>query len=585
MVLASVQGDTVRRVCRVLLFSTLLCSSAPVMASKEQLAALETRIYADPAAAQTLVDGALAAGWLESWRAQLLLATVHYRRNRFDASLQALAAAEPLLAEATDTLAPTRLQILAAQNFYRMGSLDQAMLAARAAEHSLEEAANDAPDASRLDRTALHAQLYNIMGAVHLASGDRVSARTDFEQSLVLFQDLGSATDIAKLHNNVGALLIEDGDLSGAEPHLRKSLALAQSLGRTTTVIPNLVNLSELHARRGEHAQARALADECFATVRSADDEPSLVWCHEAASFQLKAAGELHEAIAHARLALAQAERLTLQQHVVEIARALAEMLAQLGLYEEAGAMNDKAFVTMNAIRDQLLRLRLEQSSALIDYERARAEVQTLQLQASYRERVQSLLLLGLAVLIPLLLASLWLLRSRSRTLVALAKANRRNAELAMTDGLTGLPNRRALLTRLGEIEARSPEAPYALALVDVDHFKAINDQLGHEQGDAALCSVADSLRAVLPPGAMAARWGGEEFVLLLPDGDPGVLRSLCERLRAELEQSVQGNRALTVSIGIAASGQQRASEVIANADAAMYAAKRNGRDRIEMAA
>jgi diguanylate cyclase (GGDEF)-like protein len=83
----------------------------------------------------------------------------------------------------------------------------------------------------------------------------------------------------------------------------------------------------------------------------------------------------------------------------------------------------------------------------------------------------------------------------------------------------------------------------------------------------------------------MAARWGGEEFVLLLPDGDPGVLRSLCERLRAELEQSVQGNRALTVSIGIAASGQQRASEVIANADAAMYAAKRNGRDRIEMAA
>jgi diguanylate cyclase (GGDEF)-like protein len=556
-----------------------------VLASKAQLAALETRIYADPEAAQELVDGALAEGWLEAWRAQLLLATVHYRRNRFDASLQALAAAEPLLEEVTDVLAPARLQTLVAQNFYRMGSLDQAMLAARAAEHSLDESASSAADGNRLEHKALLAQLHNIMGAVHLASGDQVNARTDFERSLVLFQELGNAADIAKLHNNVGALLIEDGDLSGAEPHLRKSLALAQSLGRTTTVIPNLVNLSELHARRGEHAQARALADECFATVRSADDESSLVWCHEAASYQHQAAGELPEAIEHARLALAQAERFTLQQHVVEIARTLAEMLAQLGLYEEAGAMNDKAFVTMNAIRDQLLRLRLEQSSALIDYERARAEVQTLQLQAGYRERVQSLLLLGLALLIPLLLASLWLLRSRSRTLDALAVANRRNAELAMTDGLTALPNRRALLGRLNEIEARSPAVPYALALVDVDHFKAINDRLGHEQGDAALRRVADCLRAVLPPAAMAARWGGEEFVLLLPNADPTVLSSVCERLRAELAQSAPGQPVLTVSIGIAASGQQRPSEVIASADAAMYAAKRNGRNRIEVAA
>lgn len=539
-----------------------------------RLQQLQEQIYREPAQADQSVASALDAGWLEDWRAPLLLATARYQRHEFQASLTLLAAAEPLIENLQDALPKAQLQSLVAQNFYRMGSMDQAMLAARAAERHLQD--DEDP--------ALRAQLHNIIAAVYLATGDRASARSHFETSLDLFRALDSQPDIAKLHNNLGALLIEDGDLDAAEPHLRTSLQLARALGRTTTIIPNLVNLSELHARRSEHEAARAAVDECFQTAR-AIEESQLVWCHEAASFQLRSAGELSEAILQARQALALAERFGLQQHVVDTARNLSQMLAELGQHEEAAAMSEKAFVTMNAIRDQLLRLRLEQSNALVDFERARAEVQRLQLQDRYRQRSQWLLIVGIAVLLPWLLASLWLLRSRSAALRSLADANRRNAELAMTDVLTGLPNRRALLQRLRAFAERTTgSGALVVAMIDIDHFKQINDRHGHEMGDKALCRVAQALQAVQAKDGTAARWGGEEFILLLPEATLQQAEQIGQRLRINLAAAVEGLPPLTVSIGIAAGTAGQGAQLIAEADSAMYAAKQAGRDRIELA-
>ncbi|MCB1627677.1 MAG: GGDEF domain-containing protein [Xanthomonadales bacterium] len=543
------------------------------MATDDKLQALQGAVYQDPQTAPGAIDAALAEGWLKPLQGQLLLARALYQRNEFQASLQQLAIAEPMLADAGIPLAEAQLQTLVAQNFYRMGSMDQAMVAALAAERGL----------GQTDDRPLRAQIHNIMAAVQLASGDHGQARQHFERSLALFEAEGSQVDIAKLRNNLGALLIEDGDLDAAEPHLQASLALARVLGRTTTLIPNLVNLSELHARRGEHAQARAAVESCFQTSAEAADESQLVWCHQAASFQLQAAGELHDAILQARQALALAERFGLQQHIVELARALAAMLAQLNQHEEAAAMNDKAFVTMNAIRDQLLRLRLEQSAALIDYERARAEVRSLQLQADFRQRIQSLLWLGLLLLLPLLLASLWLLRARLRALGALARANQRNAELALTDSLTGLPNRRAMLQQLDQLDAEPATVTggYALALIDADHFKRLNDRHGHEEGDRALCRIADVLRVSVPAPGMVARWGGEEFVALFPGVWAQQAGRLCEQALARLRLSDAQGIGVTVSIGIAQAEGRCAREVIAAADAAMYRAKQAGRDRV----
>lgn len=173
-----------------------------------------------------------------------------------------------------------------------------------------------------------------------------------------------------------------------------------------------------------------------------------------------------------------------------------------------------------------------------------------------------------------------------------LEAANTELDRMSRTDPLTGLGNRRAFdEARARELSrARRTNTPLALLLLDVDHFKAYNDTLGHAEGDVCLAAIAALLRDVARrPGDLAARIGGEEFALLLPDTDAAG----AERLYAELRQTLNrgalphpaspvGPR-VTLSAGIAeydAAGNETFKDFFAACDAALYAAKHAGRDR-----
>jgi diguanylate cyclase (GGDEF)-like protein len=157
---------------------------------------------------------------------------------------------------------------------------------------------------------------------------------------------------------------------------------------------------------------------------------------------------------------------------------------------------------------------------------------------------------------------------------------------LARTDYLTGLANRRVLYQALEhEIERfKRYDHPVSLLLADIDHFKALNDTLGHQAGDQALAAVAEVLRANARKVDVAARFGGEEFAIVLGDtpGERAVMAA--ERLRtliAELE--VVGAHRLTVSIGVASVPPAEADvdALVAAVDAALYEAKQAGRNRV----
>ncbi|WP_432524584.1 diguanylate cyclase [Kineococcus sp. SYSU DK006] len=157
--------------------------------------------------------------------------------------------------------------------------------------------------------------------------------------------------------------------------------------------------------------------------------------------------------------------------------------------------------------------------------------------------------------------------------------------EAAETDALTGLRNRRALdellVHRFADAAARAGTC--AVLVLDLDHFKALNDTHGHQAGDEALRAVGQLLRADLREGTVAARYGGEEFCVLAPDLAPAEALALGERLRARV-QAVTGTAApLTVSIGVASFPQDGddVAPVLAAADAALYRAKAAGRDRV----
>jgi diguanylate cyclase (GGDEF)-like protein len=159
---------------------------------------------------------------------------------------------------------------------------------------------------------------------------------------------------------------------------------------------------------------------------------------------------------------------------------------------------------------------------------------------------------------------------------------------LAQTDFLTGLDNRRAFYEQ-GERLLRSLELsgrPAAVAMFDIDHFKAINDRYGHAGGDVAIRAVADLIRSQLRPGDLAARLGGEEFALLLPDTTVAEAMDVAERVRvacAALAIAYECHHiGFTTSAGVAALNAGNTLDGwIAHADAALYRAKQGGRNRV----
>jgi len=161
--------------------------------------------------------------------------------------------------------------------------------------------------------------------------------------------------------------------------------------------------------------------------------------------------------------------------------------------------------------------------------------------------------------------------------------------QLATHDALTGLFNRRQFSDLLASEAARSlrREPNTVLAIIDVDHFKRINDRFGHLEGDGVLKKLAEILRSHVRAGDVLARIGGEEFAVLMADTDIEQAKQFAERVREAVEASVFAPGAepqtMTVSVGLAALSKSRRepTELMRAADRALYAAKETGRNRV----
>ncbi|MCU7843246.1 MAG: GGDEF domain-containing protein [Candidatus Thiodiazotropha sp. (ex Monitilora ramsayi)] len=168
------------------------------------------------------------------------------------------------------------------------------------------------------------------------------------------------------------------------------------------------------------------------------------------------------------------------------------------------------------------------------------------------------------------------------------------NRRMALEDPLTGLSNRRALFGAMDKLFARAEAAgqPLSLMIIDVDHFKNVNDRFGHQVGDTVLQHVATTIKQRLRSNDIVGRIGGEEFLAILPDTPSDGAERVAEELRQTMESKPvvadEQEIGVTISIGLYSSEQFAATQtpdtVIAKADEALYRAKTNGRNRVETA-
>jgi diguanylate cyclase (GGDEF)-like protein len=504
-------------------------------------------------------------------------------------------------------------------------------------EGELRQQAGDSAAAMRLYEQAVHAaelaadnaelaQALYQRGYLRGLRGDFASGLADLERSAALYDNLDMPAHRTTVHNGIATVYNRMGDAEQARRYYQAALREQQASGLKREMVVSWHNLGRVHeqlrdwpaaeeafnqtlalSREMHYARGEAFALRGLAAVANARGRPALALerLDQALALQgqlvderLRGQIQLQRGIAlgqqglpvQSRAALQEAVRIFERAESVRESAAAHEALAQLhagqGQWREAFAQ----LAAFKHLSDGLLRRQIDDRFAALKAQVDRsAEAQQMRLLqreqlatqvALEQERLAGRLrnaTIALGTVGALLLALLaWRLRRRSQVM----------QRLAHTDELTGLPNRRDVLNRLDQVLARGVRC--ALVIVDLDHFKRINDTYGHPAGDAVLRAAAEVLRPVGQAPAALGRLGGEEFVLVLPGTDADAARAIGERLRQSIEamdlrQVVPGSP-VTTSVGLTVGlPGDDASELLRRADRALYLAKARGRNRVEL--
>jgi len=424
------------------------------------------------------------------------------------------------------------------------------------------------------------------------------SAADLFEQAAERFQVLENPTWESDCLRLLGNMLVDLGRTPDAVKAARRATELLATLDDPLYLAMAQSTLAVALAAIGRPEEALPLSSRALA----------------APALRQSASGYPEALLRHARVALLAGQRgaalQVLQRDVLPLLppassqptvhrryqMLLAQTFAALGRAPEAEAAWREVLKLDRANFDRVLGAQLEAQRGVLQAQRLQAENELLQSRTQTAERalqaetrLRWLISAIVLVLAGGATAALWWLR----------RVNRRIAVVAAMDALTGLLNRRSAdaAGRAALAAARKQGEPLSVLMFDVDHFKQVNDRFGHAGGDEVLRQVAAVLRHGLRRGDRLARWGGEEFLLLLPGTAAAEAAALGERQRvamaaAALQLGADAGAGVdvgaaplqvTLSVGVAVlqPGDSQLDSVIARADAALYSAKRQGRNRV----
>ena len=417
----------------------------------------------------------------------------------------------------------------------------------------------------------------NGIAGLYSRVGDYQQARDHYEASLQMQVKAGLTRDEVVTRHNLGRVLEKLKEWNAAEQSFTEVLRLSRQIGYTRGEAYALRGLAQVQNSRGNYLDALSLLDRAASQQGATTDEMLLAQIRLQRGTALRGLQRPRESIEALQAAL---DGFVKADSVGEIAATRAELaraLAALGDWQAAYEQHVQFQTTNDALLQRQLDERYASLTMAKDKQNALLQQQKdTTVRALEQQRRATRLqeaVIALIVMLAIVLATLtWRSRRTSRVMRA----------LAMTDELTGVPNRRLVL---GQTEALlAAPGGCAVLIVDIDHFKSINDEHGHLVGDEILRAISGALRAVTQDPVKLGRLGGEEFLIVSSDASEIGARRLAERLLSQVRSldltlHLQGRR-VTISIGLTVSAPgDTITHVLRRADEALYAAKANGRD------
>lgn len=395
--------------------------------------------------------------------------------------------------------------------------------------------------------------LYN-MGNIYQSNGEKEKALSAFRTALEEAEKSSDKYLSSLADASIGSIFMETGDLDSAEKHFSRSLAISESMGRKRGILSVTIKIITLERLRGNLEKSLEL--------------------------------------------VSRAEKLADQ---VSDRKSLAEVLKEKTLILKGTRKYKKALDASLVFQKLSEELHSEKRLRELDVLRIRYETETADRQISRlkRERAIQRRMIAGAVSGFLITGFSFLSVHRSMSLrtrankelenknIELAEAYSRVEKLSRTDTLTNLANRRAMMELLESEDTRSTRSgrTYGLIIADIDGFKQVNDSFGHTCGDEVLVQLSEAFRLELRAQDVPARWGGEEFLFLLPDTTLAGAGKVAEKIRISVGSTIfkwkKHRIQLTMTFGVAEGGSVPYDEVILAADRALYSGKRKGKNLV----
>ncbi len=389
--------------------------------------------------------------------------------------------------------------------------------------------------------------LYNKGNILH-SQGRMEESLSVYKQVLEKAEASGDSYLASMVQSSLGSVYMAKNEFNQAEEHFRRSMSISEKLGRKRGILSAAVKLIELGRLQGSLEEALEQSERAEQLARQLDDRKSY-------SSIMK-------------------EKALIYRSREEYEKALEASLIFQKLREE--------LLSEKRVRElDILRVRYET-------EAKERKIEQLGRERTIQRRMIAGAMVGLAFAGISLVLAYRNVRFRTRVNRELTDAYSRVEKLSQSDALTGLANRRAMMKSLAAEKSRSSRtgSGFGLIMADIDDFKQVNDRYGHACGDEILLEVSKRLEKALRKQDITSRWGGEEFLLLLPDTSLHSAVEVAEKTRILIEDTpFRWNNVsirLTMTFGVSEGGRISVDDTIQQADAALYQGKRDGKNRVD---